>query len=117
MMLSNEVLEVADVGMQTCLNATLHVVEGARRTLETRLASAGQWRSSRSAAPPVAFKHVCMPTAATSSTSFDSIIHPMDQGKSTFYYMSIGWLFRKILRKNRGIWRVRHPINEHPPKT
>src|SRR5258705_12467254 len=110
MMLSNEVLEVAAVSMQTCLNAKLHVVEGARRTLETRLASAGEWRAWRSAAPPVAFKHVCMPTAATSSTSFDSIIHPMDQGKSTFNYMSIGWLFHKIFRKNRSLWRVRHPV-------
>src|SRR5258705_10151383 len=74
-------------------------VYNARRTLATR-----------SAAPLVAFKHVCMPTAATFSTSFDSIIHPMDQGKSTFNYMSIGWLFRKIFRKHRGLWRVRHPV-------
>src|SRR5258705_11092749 len=110
MMLSNEVLEVAAVSMQTCLNAKLHVVEGARRTLETRLAPAGQWRTWRSKAPPVAFKHACMPTAATSSTLFDSIMHPMYQGMSTFNYMSIGWLFRKIFRKNQGLWRVRHPV-------
>src|SRR5258705_11131466 len=45
----------------------------------------------------------CMPTAATYSTLFDSIIHPMDQGKSTFNYMSIGWLFRKIFRKKTGL--------------
>src|SRR5258705_11945164 len=73
----------------------------ARRTLATRMAH-------------VAFRittcrnQACL-HAATSSTSFDSIIHPMDQGKSTFNYMSIGWLFRKIFRKNRGQWRVGHP--------
>src|SRR5258705_9127787 len=100
--------------MHTCLNATggaaerqvRHWPADARRVSKVRPAPSTTWS--------VAFKHVCMPTAATSSTSFDSIIHPMDQGKSTFNYMSIGWLFRKIFRKNRGLWRVRHPVESAP---
>src|SRR5258705_4405597 len=108
--------------MQRCLNATFHVERYSVREqatdsrgeccLPVPRESVACSRTLYLSTWSVAFKHVCMPMAATSSTSFDSIIHPMDQGKSTFNYMSIGWLFRKIFRKKRGLWRVRHPVLE-----
>src|SRR5258705_11819030 len=105
MMLSNEVKHVLQLCTDACFNGNTETRtsvcwHNARRPLATRMAHLA-FRSTTCRI------QACL-HAATSSTSFDSIIHPMDQGKSTFNYMSIGWLFRKIFRKNRGQWRVGH---------
>src|SRR5258705_4949484 len=100
MMLSNKVNHVLQLCTDACFNGNAKTrkqstaLPSARRTRPWPRESR-TWRSALSAC-----RIVYMPTEATFSTSFDSIIHPMDQGKSTFNYMSIGWLFRKIFRKN-----------------